>query len=72
MSLAEDNSIERSRELEGDDHACLLTGDVQPSYLRHVGRLLSLLTKRLNLSIGNLGEREAVRRPREGVGLSYL
>ena len=57
MSLAEDNSIEWSRELKRDDHPRLLAGHVQPRDLRHVGRLLPLLTQRLNLPTGNL-ERE--------------
>ena len=55
MSLAEDNSIKRSRELKRDDHPCLLAGHVQPRDLRHVAGLLPLLSKRLNLSMGNLG-----------------
>lgn len=55
MSLAEDNSIKRSRELKRDDHPCLLTGHVQSRDLRHVAGLLPLLSKRLNLSMGNLG-----------------
>ena len=54
MSLAEDHSIEGGRELEGDDHPRLLAGHVQPRDLRHVGRLLPLLTQRLNLPTGDL------------------
>ena len=58
MTLAEDDSVKGSRELEGDDHPSLLTGDVQPSDLWHVAGLLSLLSKRLNLAIGNLRQGE--------------
>ena len=55
VSLAEDNSIKWSRELKRDDHPSLLTGDVQPRDLRHVAGLLPLLSKGLNLAMGNLG-----------------
>ena len=54
MALTEDNSIERSRELEGHDHPGLLAGDVQPGDLGHVGGLLPLLTERLDLAIAYL------------------
>ena len=55
MSLAEDNSIEWSRELKRDDHPRLLAGHVQPGDLRHVAGLLPLLAQRLDLTMGNLG-----------------
>ena len=58
VSLAEDNSIKWSRELERDDHPRLLAGHVQPGDLRHVGGLLPLLSEGLNLAIGNLGRVE--------------
>ena len=54
MAFTEDNSIERSRELEGHDHPGLLAGDVQPGDLGHVGGLLPLLTERLDLAIAYL------------------
>ena len=60
VSLAEDNSIKWSRELERDDHPCLLAGHVQPRDLRHVAGLLPLLSKGLNLAMGNLGRVEGV------------
>ena len=60
VSLAEDNSIKWSRELKRDDHPSLLTGDVQPRDLRHVAGLLPLLSKGLNLAMGNLGRVEGV------------
>ena len=55
VSLAEDNPIKWSRELERADHPRLLTGHVQPGDLGHVGGLLPLLSKGLNLAMGNLG-----------------
>ena len=60
VSLAEDNPIKWSGELERDDHPRLLTGHVQPSDLGHVARLLPLLSQGLNLPSGHL-ERKRVR-----------
>ena len=50
VSLAENNSIERCRELEVDNHSRLFTGDIQPSYLRHIIGLLSPGSYRLKLT----------------------
>ena len=50
MTLREDNTVERRRELEIDRHPGLLTGDVQPSDGGHVGRLLAFLSQRLDLA----------------------
>ena len=69
VALTEDNSIERSRELERDNHPGLLAGHVQARDLRHVGGLLPLLAERLNLGAAYLqreNERLGVSRPDPG------
>ena len=69
MTLAEHDTIEGGRELEIDNHASLLTGDIQARDLRHVGwPALShapvnaaALAERLDLTQRNLKHEAVIR-----------